>query len=421
LAAQQLERGPAELDGALDSTLEDPAAWRAVFQKLEQEGAALKSLASCASVFDAFTAVVSAKAEEPATVSAAASKFMQFFNDGSPAPDPGVCAELEYDGRLAEGVSAVQAAAQPAARDPADVSLIKALRGVQADARERHLETALVLQRLITQLEANRQGIKDVVAKEEETRKASVILALVGARARDAAVRVVNSRLLLTNRIYVMDEVYESSATKVRTTPLKVALNSQSAESVPTERPKEVTTSYRFVRRGLDRLSFGVGMIAYTPASSVSYTASDPDPSTNQSVTTTTTATVEPGTTQTTQVSRPELKVISEKDRQPRSGSYAVFVNERLVGRPSLGAGVQFGVATSAENPAFLFGLSGHLGRVVTVGVGVGRFRVKQLSGDQIGPDVRVLNADEIRLDTNWVSERYLSISVNISGLPFFK
>jgi hypothetical protein len=421
VAAQRLERGPAQLEGKLDPTLEDPASWRSAFQKLDEQSRAVKSLGSCASVFEAFGAVVSAKTEEPVTVSSAATRFMQFFNDGSQNPDPGVCAELDYDARLLESVQTIQKAAQPAAREPTNAALIKALREAQADAREGHLETVLVLLRLIAQLEANRQGIKEVVGKEEDTRKASLVLGLVGARARDAGVRTFDNKLLVTNRIYVMDEVYGSSATKIRTTPLKIALNSQSTESVPTERPKEVTTSYRFVRRGLDRLTFGVGMIASTPASSTTYTAVDPDPSTNEASTTTTTVTPVTGTVQVTTVSHPELKAIREKDRQPRSGSYALFVNERLIGRPAFGAGVQFGVATSSDNPAFLFGFSANVSEFVTVGFGQGRFRVKRLAADQMGVDVRVLNSDEIRLDTNWIRARYLSISVNISGLPLFK
>jgi hypothetical protein len=128
-----------------------------------------------------------------------------------------------------------------------------------------------------------------------------------------------------------------------------------------------------------------------------------------------------PGTSETTTVARPELKVIREKDQQPRSGSYALFVNERLFGTNSLGAGLQFGVATSADNPAFLFGGAINLSEYVTLGIGGGRFRLKSLSADQRGADVRVLNSDEIRLDTDWTWAKYASISVNISGLPLFK
>ena len=420
-AAQRLEQGPALLDGPLDTNLESPASWTEMFVALGKAGDSIPSLTSCASLFDAFVGVVSAKAEEPVTVASAASRFSQFFNDGTGTPDARVCAQLSYDAALAESVQAIQTAARPAVRDPGNPAPIKTLRDAQATARERHLEMVFVLQRFLSQVDAGKQGIKETVAKEEETRKASVVLGLMGARARDAGIRTIDGNLLLTNRIFVEDEIYSSSALKVRITPLKIALNSQFVESVPTERPKETSTTYRFVRRGLDRLSFGVGMIVYTPAFSATYTAVDPDPSTNTSTTTTTKISPVPGTEEATTVAHPELKVIREKEKLPRAGSYAVFVNERIFGSAGFGVGGQFGVAMSSENPAFLFGASINMTPYATLGVGGGRFRLKQLSPLQQGDSVRVLNADEISVDTLWKWDSYVSLSINLSGLPLFK
>ena len=422
--AQRLDRGPATLEGDLDRMLEDPSTWTSMFQRLSESGKGIPSLAGCISSFDAYVAVVSAKAEEPVTVFSAATKFTQFFNDGSgdlSSTDEAVCEQLSYDATLLDSVKTIQDAARGAARDPGNPALVKALREAQADGREQHLETVLVLQRFAGQVESGKQGIKETVAKEEETRKASLVLGLMGARARDAGIRLVNGHLLLTNRIFVEDEVYSSAAMKMRITPLKVAINSQYVDSIPTDRPKEVTTSYKFVRRGFDRLSFGVGILVVAPAFSATYVAVDPDPSRNTSTTTTTTVSVGPGSNEVTTVAHPELKVIREKEKQVRSGSYATFVNERMIGSADSGIGAQFGVAISAENPAFLFGFSINLTRYATLGTGAGYFRVKQLAADQAPDTVRVLNTDEIRLETSWTWTPYVSLSVNLSGFALFK
>jgi hypothetical protein len=419
IVGQQLENGPALLTGTLDQTLEDPQTWRQTFLDLRAAAKGLTAVTGCSALFDAFAEVVAAKPDEPIALEIAATRFLHFFSTGTDA-DTTVCNKLKYDQRLREPVSTIRSAAQTLIRNPSDAALA-ALRSRQADARERHLERVLILEREIAELDAAKQKIKEADAKEEETRKASLVLGLVGSRARDAVLRQDAKGLLLTNRIFVEDEIYSSGLLKVRTTPLKITLNSQISDNVPTDRPKETITSYKLSRLGLERLSFGLGMLAFAPVFNATYTAIDPDPSSNTSVSTTTTVTPQAGTTQTTVVAQPELKRIKEKERQTRSGSYAAFVSYRAFGNSALGVGGQFGVATSADSPALIGGLSLHFSKFVTVGIGGGRFRVKRLDPDQDRDDIRVLSADEIRTMTRWLPSSYVSLSINISGLPLFK
>jgi len=424
LVAQQLEHGPARLKGALDQTLEDPGAWHTLFVQLAKDGENIPGLERCEPVLNAFGPIVSTKPDEPVAVHAATLQFLQLFETnsqdrvGSTRP----CSELNYIGLLEAAATAIQDAARAAARNPSDPALAKALRDSQADGRERHLQHALILAGLVRQVAAIRQGFKDTAGKEEETRKAALVLGLIANRVRDAAIRRVEpDELVVTNRIFVQDEVYSSAWTKVRTTPLRIVVNSPIADAVPNQRAKETTTSYRFVRRGFDKLTFGVGIL-YTPAYNATYTALDPDPSVNQTQTTTTsTGGPPPAPVETTQVVRPELKQIVEKDRQPRAGSYGAFVNYRVWGSSAFGLGGQFGVGLSADNPAFLGGGSVNLSRFVTLGVGVGSFRLKRLSAAQSDTSFRVASADEIRIDSRWDEYGYISLSVNLSGLPLFK
>jgi hypothetical protein len=421
--AQELEKGPASLKGQLDKTLEDPAEWGKAFALLDTEAKKVPPLQGCDAVMDAYTPVVVTRPDLAVDVHGAAIRFRQLLvvdgqNDAGGKPP---CSDLAYISRLRQAVDTIEEAARVAARNPTDTTLARTLREAQANGRDRHLQYALVLGRLVRQIGATRQTLKEVASKEEDTRKAALMLAIVTRRVRDAAIRrLTPDELLVTNRIFVEDEEYSSTWTKVRTTPLKISLNSPYADSVPNERPKETTTTYRFVRRGFDRLSFGVGLL-YTRAYSATYVAADPDPSVNETRTTTTTAGgPPPAPVEVTQVVRPEPKKIVEKERQPRSG-YGVFVNYRFLGNTSWGIGGQFGVATSADNPAFLAGVSLNLSSYVSLGVGGGKFRVKRVAADQQAASVRVFSTDEIRIDNPWQPAAYVSLSVNLSGLPLFK
>ena len=429
LIAQDLESGPSTLKGSLDETLENPHGWRNLFATLGTDASALPSLQDCEAVFDAFVQVVVTEPDAPVDVHAAAIRFRQLFHSisggtsGASEASALPCTSLSYVRRMEAAVNQVHDAARPAARNPADARLVTALREAQADSRERHLQHALILARFVRQLSALKQSMKETIGKEEETRKAALVLGLIASRVRDAAFRkrLDSDGLVVTNTIFVQEEVYSSKWTKVHTAPLRITLNSPIADAVPSERAKETTTSYRFTRRGFDKLTFGVGLV-YTPAYSATYGVLDPDPSINQTqTTTTTTGGPPPAPVETTQVVRPELKQITEKDRQPRAGSYAVLVNYRLVGSSAAGLGGQFGVGMSADNPAFLGGVSINVSPYVTVGLGIGSFRLKRLSEEQADPEIRVATADEIKVDSKWQGTGYVSISVNLSGLPLFK
>lgn len=422
--AQELEKGPATLKGALDENLESPGMWTGLFKVLATEEGEIPSLQGCDLLFEAFPAVVVTSPDSAVDVHGAAIRFRHLLGapplkDGKEIPP---CKELEYASVMNGAVQEIADAAQRAARNPSDAALARALRETQGDGRERYLENAMILGRLVRQLAAAKQNLKDTVSKEEDTRKAAIVLGIVASRVRDAGIRrTAEGDLLVTNRIFVEDELYSSRFTKVRTTPIKISLNSPYADAVPTDRPKETTTSYRLVRRGLDRLTFGVGLV-YTRAYGATYVAADLDPSMNETrTTTTTTGGPPPAPVDVTQISRPELKHIVEKERQPRGGSYAVLVNWRAYRHRALGCGGQFGVATSTDNPAFLGGVSFNFSSYVTVGVGYGMFRVKWLHEDQQGPDVRVASTDEIRTEPRWKGAPYLSLSFNLSGLPLFK
>jgi hypothetical protein len=427
LVAQDLEDGPATLTGDLDQTLENPVAWHKLFTALASAAKAIPSLERCEAILMGFGPVVSAKPEEAVGLHAAAIQFLELFDINGPSgPElKPPCSESKYVDLLKAAGIAIRDAARTAARNPSDTTLAAALRTAQADARERHLKHTLTLAGLVRQVASIRQGFKETIAKEEETRKAALVLGIVASRVRDAAIRKVKKgetpEWIVTNRIFVQDEVYSSAWSKVRTTPLKIAINSPIADAVPNQRAKETTTSYQFVRRGFDRLTFGVGLV-FTPAANIVYTAIDPDPSINQAqTTTTTTGGPAPAPIDTTTVTRPELKVIVEKDRQPRSGTYGTFVNYRFAGSSALGLGGQFGVGLSVDNPAFMGGVSINLSEYVTLGGGVASFRLKRLSQAQSDPAVRVATADEIRTENRWDGYGYFSLSINLSGLPLFK
>jgi len=107
-----------------------------------------------------------------------------------------------------------------------------------------------------------------------------------------------------------------------------------------------------------------------------------------------------------------------EKDRQPRTGAYGLFLNYRLWGSPRAGIGAQFGAATSADNPGFMAGISGNVSPYVTIGGGYASFRVKDLDMDR---NAAVYSDADIRMRTYWDDTWYVSLSVNISDLPLFK
>lgn len=424
LLAQQLDFDRARLKGPIDATLEDPGEWHKIFADLAA-AQAIPALSRCESVLDAFGPVVVTKPEAAIDVHTAAIRFAQLFVAGQPkaladAAQP--CSELGYVGRLKEVAMSIETNARTAARDPADASLQKALRDIQADSREHHLRRVLVLLRLVRQAATVQQTVKDILAKEEETRKAAMVLRLIATRARDAAIeRVADDEWIVTNKIFLPDEVYSSKWTKIQSVPLKISLSSPLAESVSSARGKEIASSYRFVRRGSDRFSFGVGLI-YTTAFSSTLGAVDPDPSVNETkTTTTTTGGPAPIPVEMTQVIRPELKKIVEKEQLPRSGATSMFVNHRWLGTSAIGVGGQFGVATSTDNPAFFTGVALNLSQYVTLGIGSARFRVKRLDQALRAETVRVASADEIKIVNEWTRNRYASIAVNLSGLPLFK
>jgi len=228
--------------------------------------------------------------------------------------------------------------------------------------------------------------------------------------------------LLVSDRIYVEDELYESSWTKIRTTTLQVSLSSPYADQITPARPKEVTTSYRMARRGADRFGVGVGVL-YTRASSPVYVAADPDPGSNTTIKTTTTTPVTGGQI-ATEITQPELKLITEKDREPRAGQLAIFANYRLWGTERFGIGPQGGIGLSVDRPSFHAGVVVNASKWLMLGVGKGRFRVKQLGLNADGtpqePSDRVGSTDDIKIENGWMGAGYATASINILGLPLF-
>ena len=125
----------------------------------------------------------------------------------------------------------------------------------------------------------------------------------------------------------------------------------------------------------------------------------------------------------TTTVQSPESKIITEKERQPREGSYGLFVNYRTWGTTKFGVGGQFGVAMSLDNPGAMYGLSFNVSPYVTAGVGMGSFRVKALDPSLTTGEggSSVYSDADIKTRTFWDETYYFSISVNINELPLFK
>lgn len=421
VAAQQLESGPVILERALDTGFVNPARWPRLFSPVGTAVGAVLPTATCTATFEAFVAMLGVKLDDPVAAHTAASRVLQFSTAPPTSSSSRACAVLEYPARLEATARAVQTAALDASRTPADASLSAAMRAALANARGQHAEHVLALQRHLTDLGRVVDQAKEVLGKQEDTRKGSVSMGMLVARVLTSAVGMEGNRFRIANRLYLPDEQFRPGFFRTRITPIKLTLNSPTVEAVPTELPKESTTTYRLIRRGLDRFSFGVGMLAYAPVHNITYSVVDPDPSSNTTISTTTTTTPVSGTTETTKVDQPELKTIREKDRVTRAGAYAMFVNARGFGTSSFGVGAQGGVALSADNPAFLLGAAINLSDYATLGVGRGIFRVKQLAEDLAAEDVRVLNADDIRLEDRWPWQWYVSLSVNLNGLPLFK
>ena len=411
LVAQRLaSTGSAQFDLArLEPALESPTDWAAEFSAVAAAITQLPDVSGCAPAFDGAVQLVSLNPADAVAVHAGALRFLQAVPTGA-----AVCPGLAYPDRLRDTIDRVREAAERAARAPDDAVARRALTEVHASARERHMVHALVLRRL-TQGFGDLVGrMKEALTKEEDVRKAALVLARVAVRVKDAGVRTTGTTADLAYRLYVPDEPYRSPWTKARTNPVVVSVNSPYADAVPVDQ-KDVSTSYRVMRAGLDRLSFGVGLL-FTHAASVSYAAVDPDPGSNTTTSETTVSGTSPPTT--TVVVKPEAKKIVEKDRQPRTGAYGLFLNYRLWGSPRAGIGAQCGAATSADNPGFMAGISGNVSPYVTIGGGYASFRVKDLDMDR---NAAVYSDADIRMRTYWDDTWYVSLSVNISDLPLFK
>lgn len=428
LAAQMLEVGPAPFEGTLDEQLEMPDEWRKRFAAVEAawtevaKDSTITSVASCAAIFDAFLPVLSL--EKPMEVEAAALKLVQQFDEPTPP-----CGTLTFPAIISKEAKDIRKVAADAVKG--EQKELAAMRKRQIDSRGRYLANALALQRIVSQFAAVHQSIRDILAKEEDTRKAAVALRVVADRVRDAGFRRKNGKMYLVDRIYLPDEIFDTSWTKARVTALKIAVNSPYADQVTLTVPKETSTSYRLVRKNYDRFGVSAGLV-YTRAANVTYVAVDPDPTRNVSQTVTQVTSVNDGTTVTntsTQTTTPELKSIAEKERQTRAGSFGVFANYRLAEAGLFGFGFQGGVAASTDNPAFFGGLSMNVGSYLVVGAGCGAFRVKTLgdgpNGVQQRIDDKVMGSDDIRLKSRWSKDcrkgnHYFSFAVNIMGLPLF-
>lgn len=439
LLAQELQDGGAWLTGPLEEPLENPAHWAKLFGDAETGIKPVGTLDGCHAIYEAFAAVVTTPADKALDVHGAAIKFLQLhplLTPAEPALDQTPCVLRSYIGVLKPAVEAIATVAALAARDPAAPYEGGTTRSVlitrQAEAREAHLGRALTLQRIARQLVSTKDAAKEALKQQDDTRKAALALHLTADRVRMAERRVVGNQRYIVNRLFVQERQFEADWTKVLTESIKISVSSQYADQIPTERARETVTSYKVRREGSDRLSFGVGLI-YTRMANPAFAAADPDPKANTSISQSTTDDVSiPGTKITTTVTKPELKVIAQKDSTSLAGAYASFVNYRLWVPRGVALNGQFGVALSAANPALYFGMSVNAGQLVTVGFGCGAFRVKALgvgadNKQQKVNDTLVTGNDDIRLDNKWATcfsdgkhAWYLSLNLNLSGLSLF-
>lgn len=424
LLSQNLEKGPAVFGGTFDTELESPGEWSNSFGLVR---GALKApyFEGCESLFDAFGSVVTLPVDKPNDIHAATLRFRRLRQTQPVGAQPN-CALVKYPQELEAVVNGISEMAEAVAINPDAFfgrgKAVEELRRRQTFGRNGHLQNTMALTAMTRGLGARRDAATQILEKEEATRKAAMALASVARRARDAAFRQDHDGLLVSDRIYVEEEVYESSWAKVRTTPLNISLSSPYADQVTPARPKDVATSYRMARQGADRFSVTVGIL-YTTAASPTYVAADPEPGTNTVVKTATQTPVTGGTT-TTEVTQPELKRITMKDEDSRAGQFAMFAGWRILGDERVGLGVQGGVAVSTDKPAFLGGAVFNFSKWLMVGGGMGQFRVKKLGMGANGAlqslDGPVGSTDDIKVENGWIPEGYAVLSVNILGLPLF-
>lgn len=436
LLVQQLEHGPTEFRGSFSPALEQPGAWSEAFASLGVALGQAPAYSACLAVTEAFDPVVTT--EKATEVHAAAIGYLRLADgrEGDDPDDPTKPRRCRFEStfELLEPVRLIsdlarQLALDPNARTSNGWPVIDELRERQTQLRDAQLRPMQSLAALVRQATARRDAAEQVLKKDEEIRKASTALSVMATRTRDAAFRKTpEGQLVVSDLLFVKDEIYSAGYNKVRVTPLVISIASPYSDQVTPLRPKESTTSYRLARYGADRFSVTVGPI-YTGVSSPSYTAIDPDPKSNTGVSTVTKTGADPGPVVTKTVTEPELKQIAERDRDPRSGAFAVFANYRLAGTAALGVGGQFGVGLSKDFPSFHYGASFNVSKWVNVGVGCGMFRVKTLGerngvtqtlGQEVG------SADDIKLTTTWVRKcikgdaYYGMVSVNVLGLPLF-
>lgn len=426
LLSQSLEKGPSVFHGTFEQALESPEEWRAIFGGLREALSGTPQYEGCEALFDAFGPVVNLSVDKPNDIHAAVLRFRRLRQTEPKGAQPN-CLLKKYPATLEAAANDVGQMAQAVARNPDEVfgsgKAIEELRKRQTKARDDHFQNSLALVAMTRGLGARREAATQMLEKEEATRKAAMALASIVTRTRDASFRQDGvGGLLVSDRIYVEEEVYESSWAKIRTTSLNVSISSPYADQVTPAHPKDVATSYRMARQGADRFSVTVGIL-YTTAASPTYVAADPDPASNTVVKTTTQTPVTGGTS-TTETTQPELKRITLKDEDSRAGQFAIFAGWRLVGGDGVGVGVQGGVAVSTDKPAFLGGGYLNVSKWLMVGGGVGRFRVKQLglgaNGVLQAVDDPIGSTDDIKLENGWIPKGYAVLSVNILGLPLF-
>lgn len=423
LLAQRLESAPASFDPSLLApTLEDPVGWSALFGQVANTIGDLTPVAAWAPFFEKAAAGLSADPAKPQAVYEAVTRALDAQPDLT-ACDP-ACADSEYRARVADTLTSVGRAALEASRDARNASAQSALRSALADARDRHLLHALALTRAFQTVTKVEETLTEALSQEDATRTAGMRLASISARARASATsRPAPGVVRVDRKIYVPDEVFLASWTKIREYPLVIAVPTSAGDVVFSTLPKETKTSYRLARKAASRVSIGAGLI-YTPAHSSVYGVVDPTPGVTTTVSDTTKrGDAGSGTSGTTTVAQLEPKQIIETDRQSRAGTIGLFLNYRAVGTEDLGAGVQLGFGTS--DPALLVGPVLNLSRYLTFSGGAGFFRVKRLGHDLGGREQRpgdiVYSGDELRSRDAWIWSFYFSLSANVSGLPLFK
>lgn len=189
--------------------------------------------------------------------------------------------------------------------------------------------------------------------------------------------------------------------TKFGTESFQVTAVSPFKDSVVLRHAPEVSASYEFQRAW--KWDFDVDVATtYTEVTSPVFTA----------VAVPNTATEKPDDT---------VNVPRQTDEEGRAGDLAMFLGLqwRSRTRTLFSVGPQLGVGLSTDHPALFAGIGFGIGRYVKLGVGWTIQEVKELEGQKV--DRPLAAGESIRLHDGFDDNYYVSLSITLDELPFFK